>query len=276
MTNGSPAARRTGVRRARSAALVFVGSLAYFGCGYARRLDRAGDAGARLAARRSSTSCSSPSFALHHSLVRADRCASAGSRAWCRPRSSDRSTSGSPACCSSRSARCWQPVPGVAVARRRAGRLRRLRGAFRRWRPSDVVAARHLDVLELAGVRQVSLGAERGGRVQLDRSRPVRPRPASHLPRLVADGLVSAGDERHAPGVRGHQLRSTWRWPCPFEERDLRRTFGARMTLQRASDGDSAGRVLNRKSSRPMCSGLPCPMSKCTDREGALPVMVLF
>ena len=138
-----------------------------------------------------------PSF-----VVCAHRVSRHGSPAGFRRRSSDRSTSGSPACCSSR-LRALAARAGPALARH--GR-RRLESSPRcnswaasrpcRWRGSST-----------SGGSQ-EFGRCSPARVSRPRSSWTAASTAGSPPdlhRLDARRLVSAGDERHAPGLRGRQ-----------------------------------------------------------------------
>jgi protein-S-isoprenylcysteine O-methyltransferase Ste14 len=202
--------------------LLFAGSLAYFGWQYLRGFDAPPAPDARAAPAIVVDLLLFTLFALHHSLFARTGLKAAVTRTV--PASLERSVYVWIASllfigvCA-----CWQPVPGMAwhVTGWTADLLLALQAAGGVF---TLVAARHLDVLELAGVRQ-----------------------ALHLPLTRTSGL-----DDHGPyGLVRHPIYFAWLllvWPTPlmngtrlvfaaistiyllvaipYEERDLRRQFG--------------------------------------------------
>jgi len=208
---------------ATAGGLLFAGSLAYFGWQYLHGFDALPAPDARQAPAAAGNVLLFTLFALHHSVFARTGLKAAVTRAV--PASLERSVYVWIASllfigvCA-----WWQPVAGEAwhLTGWAAGLLLAVQvagGVF------TLVAARHLDVLELAGVRQ-----------------------ALHLPPRRASGL-----DDHGPyGLVRHPIYFAWLllvWPAPvmngtrlvfaaistiyllvaipYEERDLRRHFGA-------------------------------------------------
>ncbi len=104
--------------------LLFVASLLYFGASYVVAVRRRAGAGRSPGWRHArSIVALFTAFALHHSVFARAGLKSWIRRAWRRRRSSDRSTSGSRACCSSPCARAGSPSPACGLAGRRGGRV---------------------------------------------------------------------------------------------------------------------------------------------------------
>jgi protein-S-isoprenylcysteine O-methyltransferase Ste14 len=205
--------------------LLFVASLLYFLAQYAWRFGETPEPGAPLGAAIAIDLGLFSVFALHHSVF-----ARAGIKAWIArvaPPALERSiyvwvaSVLFAAVCA-----LWQPVAGVAWhvpgAAATAALIGQLAGVA-----LSVIAAGRLDALELAGVRQVLAGPSPPALPRLDTAGPFRlVRHPIYLGWLFIVWLAPAmtGTRLTFAAVSSLYLVIA----IPFEERALRRTFGAR------------------------------------------------
>ncbi len=211
----------------------FVASLAYFAWTYLRAV-RPRPARRPAASRRSWSTWRCLAASPFTTACSRAAARSGGSLATCRLIWSAPSTSGSPACCSSRCARWWRDVPGEALSSRRATRplphwIAVALGAWLTARSAGVI-----DPLDLAGIRQA------GGASAPPRFRVVGPyRWVRHPIYLGWLLLVFGVPHMTATRLAFAAISSAYLVVAiPFEERSLVETFRRRVSTL------SAGRAM--------------------------------